>query len=283
MRAASLRRGVTLVELLLALLLSGVVVAIGSMSLRTAVSALARAGATGTRASTITDALRAIDRHLASVDRVVGDIRVARDTALDILHTIGVAGVCRVRADTVVLSAVGDSLPWRTVLPRSVTTDDELRVGPTDAGVWLTRAVREVSATAGACGDSLHVWPGRAWQKLVLSDSVPGIVAGAMVRVLQREKWSLVRGGDGQWSLSLATWDAAGARFNTPQPLVTPLASPSAAGGPGVAVTALDVRGLPLPDSALALTRAVHVVLRSARHARFGQVTDSVRINVGAW
>jgi hypothetical protein len=65
--------------------------------------------------------------------------------------------------------------------------------------------------------------------------------------------------------------------------LLTPLASPTAAGGAGISFAAFDARNVALGDSALAATRSVTVTLRSARHARFGQVADSVRINVGAY
>ena len=277
------RRGVTLVELLVALVLSVVVVMIGSLSVRVSLSTLSRVGRADTRASAITDALRTLDRHLASAEPTANDVRVVRDTALDVVHTIGMATVCRLRADTIVLGSSADSLPWRTSMPRGLTTDDEMRIGPTEAGVWLVRSVRDVSGASGTCGDSLVPWPGRAWQRIVLNDSVPAIRIGALVRVVQREKWSLVRGGDGQWSLSLATWDAGGARFGVPQPLVTPLASPSAPGGPGFVVAALDERGIPLADSALVAIRVVTALLRTARHARYGQYADSVRINVGAY
>jgi prepilin-type N-terminal cleavage/methylation domain-containing protein len=280
---APVRRGVTLIELLVALLLSAVVVAVGSMSVTMSLRELTRADTTGTRAAALTDALHTLERHLTTAEASANDLRVVRDTAVDLLHTIGVASVCRVHADTLVLSTTTDSLPWRTVMPRAPTTDDAVRIGPTEVGVWLTRGVRDVGSASGLCGDTAVVWPGRAWQRLVLTDSLPEIRVGAIVRIMQREKWSLVRGGDGQWSLSLATWDAASSRFGVPQPLLTPLASPTAPGGAGFSAAALDVRGVALPDSALARTRVVHITLRSARHARLGQVADSVRIHVGAY
>ena len=103
---------------------------------------------------------------------------------------------------------------------------------------------------------------------------------GMVVRVRQHERWSLVRGADGNWSLSLATWDATGTRFAAPQPLLAPLAPPSAASGPGFSVRAVDGQGRTLSDTALAAAHALIVTLRFGPSVRLGEITDSVRINV---
>ena len=116
----------------------------------------------------------------------------------------------------------------------------------------------------------------------MLTDTTVNVRAGTLVRVLQRERWSLVRGGDGAWALSMATWDATRSAFNTPQPLITPLAPPAAAGGAGFVIRAIDARGALVADSALATTRSLIAVLRAPRHALYGTLADSVRINVGA-
>ena len=276
------RAGVTLIELMVSMMLLLVVVAIGAIAARRTLSIQARVALQDNRASGISDALRTLARHAVDADPRLNDIRAARDTAIDIIHAIGVMTVCRARGDTVVSTTVDDSLPWSTVLPRAISTDDQLRFWNDSRQIWIQRGVRNVATATGTCGDSTSLFPGRAWQRIVLADSAGNIRAGTIVRVLQRERWSLVRGGDGVWALSMATWDATRNAFDTPQPLVAPLASPSAAGGAGFGIRAIDARGTIVADSALTTTRSLIAVLRAPRHALYGALSDSVRINVGA-
>lgn len=280
MRTAN-RHGVTLIELMVSMMLLLVVVAIGAIAARRTVAIEARTSWRASRESGISDALRTLARHASNAEPARGDIRRARDTVLDIVHTIGITSVCRVSRDTVVIASDADSLPWSTVLPRGVTADDEVRVWRDEAQDWVQRGVRAVSGASGTCGDSVRTLPGRASQRLVLNDTVSGVYAGAPLRVLQRERWSLVRGGDGAWALSMATWNAARGVFQVPQPLVAPLASPSAVGGAGFTISAIDTRGVTVIDSALVRTRSLVAVLRAPRHQMHGIVSDSVRINVG--
>lgn len=278
----SQRNGLTLIEMMVAVMLLLVVVAIGAIAARRTLAIEARTSMRASRESGISDALRTLARHASNAEPARGDIRRARDTVLDIVHTLGITTVCRVSRDTVVIPSDADSLPWSTVLPRAVTADDEVRVWRDDTHDWAQRSVRSVTGASGACGDSVRTWPGRAAQRLVLSDTVSGAGPGAPMRVLQRERWSLVRGGDGAWALSMATWDAARGVFQVPQPLLAPLASPTAMGGAGFAIRAIDAGGATIVDSALIRTRSLLAVLRAPRHQLYGSVSDSVRINVGA-
>ncbi len=274
------RRGVTLIELIVSLMLLLVVIAIGAIAARRTMSVQARMAVRDSRAAAIGDALRTLARHVAGAEPR-RDLRRARDTVLDLVHTIGVTSVCRVRGDTIFIGSDADSLPWSTVLPRGVSTDDEVRLWRDVLHDWPQRGVRSVGSASGPCGDSAHVWPGRAVQRVTLSDTLSGIEIGAPVRVLQRERWSLVRGGDGGWALSMATWDAARRAFDVPQPLLAPLAAPAAIDGAGFSIVAIDALGVRVPDSALATTRSLLAVLRAPRHQIYGVISDSVRINVG--
>jgi prepilin-type N-terminal cleavage/methylation domain-containing protein len=276
------RAGVTLIELMVSMMLLLVVVAIGAIAARRTLSIQARVALQDGRASGISDALRTLARHAVDADPRLNDIRAARDTAIDIIHPIGVMTVCRARGDTVLSTAVDDSLPWSTVLPRAITTDDQLRFWNDARQEWIQRGVRNIASATGTCGDSTSLFPGRAWQRIILTDTTGNVRAGTVVRVMQRERWSLVRGGDGAWALSMATWDATRNAFDTPQPLIAPLASPNAAGGAGFGIRAIDARGAIVADSALTTTRSLIAVLRAPRHALYGALSDSVRINVGA-
>lgn len=275
------RAGVTLVELTVAMLLLLIVSAIGSVAARRTLTAQARLTSIDARAATLSDAIRTLSRHAENADPSLGDLRRAQDTVLELIHAIGIASVCRVTGDTLVIGTGSDSLPWSTVIPRAVSTDDAVRVWVESPPRWETRTVADVGSAAGGCGDSTLAWPGRATQRITLATPITDLRVGALVRILQREKWSLVRGGDGTWALSLATWDAAANRFATPQPLASPLAAPAAPDGAGLALRAIDPAGITVTDSALRTARSLLVTLRTPRHPRDGLLTDSVRINVG--
>ena len=275
-----LRRGVTLVELLVALVLLLVLVTISGASMQRVLAAQARTGNLDARGAASSDALETLSRHAASIDVAAADLRVARDTALELVRTVGVTTVCRANADTLLVSSAADTLPWSSTMPRTITSDDAVRTWHDADARWIMRRVLRAMPAAIACGDSTIAWPGRATQQLLLDSTTTGTRPGATVRVMQRERWSLVLGGDGRWSLSLATWDAGRNTFGTPQPLLSPLAAPSAGGGPGLAIRAIDAQGRALPDSSLTMATALLVVLRGLQSARDGAPIDSVRVHV---
>ena len=278
--ARATRAGVTLIELMIAMTLLLVVAAIGGVTVRRTLKVQAHLARVESRTTTLTDALRTIGRHAENADPALGDLRRARDTVLELIHAIGITSICRTIGDTLVIGSGNDSLPWLSVSPRAVTTDDAVRMWLETPPHWETREISAVGVASGTCGDTTLGWPDRATQRITLASTVAGLHVGAPVRVLQREKWSLVRGGDGTWALSLATWDAARNAFTTPQPLASPLAAPSAPDGAGLSLRAIDYAGAPLPDSALRTARSLLVTLRTPRHPRDGTLTDSVRINV---
>jgi prepilin-type N-terminal cleavage/methylation domain-containing protein len=277
----ALRRGMTLIEVLIATTLLLVVTSLAALVARRSLSTLTTLATLDTRAAALSDALATLHRHVAGAQPALGDIHAVHDTVLELSHTIGSTSACSIHGDTVTLPRTDDALPWSSSLPRLVTTDDRIRLWHERGQRWITRQVIATAPAAAACGDAMHPWPGVARQHLILDDSIPDAHPGAPVAVLQRERWSLVRGGDGRWSLSFATWDAAGATFAVPQPLVAPLASPRSADGPGLQVAASDRDGRPITDSTRQLTRFVTVRLRTERHPRAGLLSDSVRINVG--
>ncbi len=275
------RRGTTLVELLVSLVLVTLLVGIGSMSTRRVLAVQARTARDDARHAALTDALLTLSRQAASADPLMGDLRVARDTALELLHDIGMTTVCRTAGDTLVVTSGADTLPWSATLPRLVTTDDFVRIWHDADARWIARRVLAATPASGPCGDSSLAWPDRGTQQLLLDSTTAGMRPGVVVRVLQHERWSMVRGADGNWSLSLATFDATRNTMSSPQPLLSPLAAPSAPSGPGLAVRAIDAQGRTLPDTALAQTRALMLTLRLATSARQHATTDSIRINVG--
>jgi hypothetical protein len=278
---AAPRSGLTLVELLVAMTTLLLVLAIGARVTRRVLESESRMSTTGARRHALADALLTLTRHAESIEPLQGDLLAARDTALELLHPVGMSVVCGVRGDTLTLSAERDSVAWSATLPRSVSAGDRVRVWSETTADWQQREVIAVSGASGACGDSLAPWPDRAAQRIRLNDSIAALRPGAIVRVLQPQRWSLVRSGTGDWSLSLASWEFARGALGTPQPVFAPLAPPAAPGGPGLRVRAIDAAGRVLDAASLSRARSLLIVLRSAIHPRFGAIADSVRINVG--
>jgi type II secretory pathway pseudopilin PulG len=276
------RAGVTLIELLLSLVLLALVIAMAGATLKRILVVEFRATNAASQQTALADALRTLRLHTESASPADGDVIVAADTVLDIRSDFGVTSACRANGDTVVTALDNHAVPWASSLPRQITAGDLVRVWSDSLQAWRVREVKAVASASGACGDSTAAGTGRAGQRLILHDSVPNIVTGAVLRIAQRERWSLVRGGDGRWSLGLALWDAARGASGVPQPLVSGLAKPSSAGAGGMAVRAVDASGATLTAAELHRTRSIFVALRSETQPRVPQSADSVRINVGA-
>jgi hypothetical protein len=280
--AGSTRCGTTLVELLVALTTTLVVLSIGAMAATRSVAIQSTSSANGLSASTRNSAVTTLSRHLANVVPQDGELFTVRDTVLEFMHTIGVASVCAIRGDTIITSRGLDSLPWHTTLPRAITSDDRLRVWSDSAAAWRTASVRATGSASGACGTPDRPWPGSAWQRVTLDSGAYRVAVGALIRVQQRERWSLLRSGDGSWALALATWDASRGRYGVPQPVMAPLNAPSAPDGAGLEVRALDSTGTTLATADLARANAITIILRSAARPLGNAGNDSVQVNVPA-
>ena len=144
MRPGTLRPGLTLIEIIVSLALLLVLLSVGSLVARRSIQVLLTVSATELRSGTLSDALRTLTRHLRNADPAAHDLRVARDSVLDLVHTIGAATLCRVSRDTIVLAAPNDALPWSSTLPRWVTTDDAVRVWHDSDARWIERDVRSI-------------------------------------------------------------------------------------------------------------------------------------------
>ena len=281
MTARHLRRGTSVIELLVVLVLLVPVLAIGALAIRRILTTEAELGTMSARASAIADALQTIARHVRVINPQAGDLHAATGSTLDITTTIGVTAVCRVRGDTLYVTSGSESSAWAGTLPRSVTATDAVRLWDEGGTSWIARGVKAVAASALPCGEPHAPWPGIAAQRLLLSDSTPGLRPGALVRVVERERWTLALSGDGRWSLMLADWNPITSAFAVAQPFLAPLAPLTSPTGAGVLVRARDASGAVLAAGSLSSARLIDVILRSAPHARYGSITDSVRVDVG--
>jgi hypothetical protein len=230
------RSGATLIELVVTLVIAGVALAlIAGISIRQqrVVSDLTDAAATE---SQIGDALSVLSAGLAGVSSGAGDIREARDTALEIRTTVASAVACDTAAGRVVLSPPsGGASAYASIATPIESGDTAWILSPTDtAETWRPFRVASVSsAPAGDCaatGPRLDAAARSSARSAVGLDGFSVAHLGMPIRFTRPARYSVYRGSDGQWYLGFREWDYATARFNGIQPVAGPFASPASNG-----------------------------------------------------
>lgn len=208
------RSGTTLVELVVALALGGVV--IGLIARSSLQQRRTERASAATRSATV-----AVDEATwivaALLERTsLADSLVPRgDTAMDWRAFVGTAVACAARGDSVIVPDSGAAVWWEGV----PTTGDVVDVG-TAGGDWLVAHVTAVRSRAGggACGAPHQV--------LVLDQRVDSTTV-PLVRVTRWRRVTLYRGGDAQWWLGERRCDAVPVfRCDPAQPLTGPLGPP---------------------------------------------------------
>jgi hypothetical protein len=229
---SAVRRGATLAEMAVALMVVGSAAALGAGLLLAAERRTRRDGNDSIAGQTTREAMHILGAEVASARW--GSVFVRGDTALDLESHVGVAVVCAAAGSVLVLPPARTSLaePWTSWRYPAEATD---RIAVWDsAGAWTLATVDSVtSTTGGGCAaggpfrsiaDSIDREP---MTRLRLS--APIVAApGAPVRVFRAERWTLYRGGDRRWWLGQrrCTNGACGAA----QPVAGPLASPADTG-----------------------------------------------------
>lgn len=243
-----LKRGSTLIELVLSLGVSGVIVAL-AVKLSTGQLRFMRA---------VTESA-AVQGQLAGANTIVasvlwdlappgGDIVTAQDSALEVRMTIGSAVVCESTPGRVTIPAPsspnGNTLGAYTESPEA---DDVVVAFLEDSagGTWLTFHVSNAPTAGGACTrfpDVQAVWTLSLREPVILP-------AGTAVRFCRPMRFSLYRASNSQWYLGARDWNGSGQRFNAIQPVAGPLrAYQSGGSGSGFLLTYQDRAGSPFSD-----------------------------------
>ncbi|HEY4133016.1 MAG TPA: hypothetical protein VGM50_20540 [Gemmatimonadaceae bacterium] len=251
-------RGLTLVELTVALSLAGLVLAIitgiavrqqrifGDLAQVTSLEAQLR------------EAVTVLPIDMRAIAPSLGDLRDARDTAIEFRATIGTAIVCDTSADRLILypapsGGVGATGATRySSFPTPIAAGDTawlLSVSDTSER-WVPYAIRAVgSVAAGECADVAPALDSAARGKSRLTITLAAaesVAVGMPVRFTRPVRYSLYHASDGEWYLGERDWNAATARFNTIQPVAGPFLS---APLNGMRISYFDTSGavLPLP------------------------------------
>ncbi len=289
----SSRRGVTLVELVVAMTVGGIVLALVA-----AISARQQRLHADIRERTalleqLRQASNVLPIELRGIAIDAGDLREARDTAVEFRSTIASAVVCDTISGGVALApAAGGDSTFSGFMSSIGAGDTAWALTPNDsADSWSPiTVVGTASAPAGACGGGGPVLSPAARTRtrttLRFAASSLSVGVGSVVRVTRLTRYSLYRGGDGLWYLGAKDWNASANRFNTIQPVSGPYASPSLRGlefqyfdSAGVALTRPVVRPSDVALIRVAVRGQTRGVMRAFSSAR-GRADDSAIVAI---
>ena len=285
------RAGVTLAELVIALAVAGIVLALlTAISVREqrVFSDLAQRAAL---AAQLRDASTILPVDLRALSPASGDVRDARDTAIELRATIASGVVCDTAANGLILAPpLGDNGAVYATSMAAVSPGDTawLLDAGDSASSWRPFAVTFAgSARAGQCAAGGPRLPpsivALSRGQLTLSGNIPSGAVGMPLRVTRPMRFSIYRASDGAWYLGERDWNAAALRFNIVQPVAGPLLSPASGGG---AFGYRDSAGSPLVTPVVdgSAIRMFDIMLRgqtrAARTLSVGPQRDSAHIMI---
>ena len=263
-----LRKGTTLLELVVAFGLAALLAALGGAALVATERHVRNAVAGSGDRRTLREAHAVLATELRTA--AAEEITVRGDTAADFLGVVGLSVVCVSSGSLLVLpgSISTTGLPF-TTWRSTVSAGDLIAAFDTSPpAAWRTARVDSASSRTDGAGCSSATGfrsPGdsaahRAVTRLRL-DRAFDVGIGAPVRILRAGRFVLHVGSDKSWSLAYRTCDPAGV-CGTAQPVVGPLAT-ARDSGLRISVSATDpvltvsVRAPPSPLSSGTTQRAV--------------------------
>ena len=266
------RSGVTLVELLVALALGGMVLGVAASSmLRQQRSARWIEGLSGAELQ-LRAALRLITDELEPLDPSAGDLAAgqASDSTLQLRAVVAASLTCDSSALVTLVPDTGSSPPLGGVA-RAPAIGDSLWLDRGDSLGWEGHAVIGVARVAVPCAVPTAA-RAPAWR--ITLNAPAGVPSATPVRITRWERWVVYRASDGRWYLGLRDWNPTAGRFLAAQPIAGPFVR--AAGGAITGFRYFDDAGAELtPDGTN--ERAIARVRISTLSAVPALGADSVR------
>jgi prepilin-type N-terminal cleavage/methylation domain-containing protein len=285
-------RGVTLVELVVAMAIGGIVLAlVGAISVRQQRLHTDLADRLAL-AEQLRQASSVLPIELRGLGALGGDLRDARDTAVEFRGTIASAVICDTLSSAVVLAPADSGVStFASFLSAVAPGDTAWILTPGDSSdQWNAFSIASAAFTSGGgCRLSVPSLPvsAQGLSRLALRLAAPlSSPVGSVVRITRPMRYSLYRGGDGLWYLGARDWNSAAMKFNTIQPVSGPF---SAAAAHGLELQYFDSTGTRL-SSPVAATRDVALIrvairgqsrnlMRAFSSAR-GRATDSALVSI---
>ena len=288
--------GFTTVELMVALVIGGIVMAgIGTL-LRRQQRFYANAAALVEQRVSLRDVTGILPAELRALSPAGGDVLAFSDSALDLRATIGTSIACDTLPGGGGLALAASS--GRATLSSFTTApqpgDIALVYGGgasdrADDDGWTSLNVAAVASSPAMCvGSPFAAGDERGLPLLIRFASGSRVSAsvgpGAFVRLLRRVKYRFYRAGAGDWYLGYSEWSGPG--FTVVQPVSGPFAAYSSRGASGVALRYFDESGVELvyPGDAARIAR-VGIVARGLVRGTLAAarpVTDSEAVGVRA-
>jgi prepilin-type N-terminal cleavage/methylation domain-containing protein len=245
-RAGTPRAGMSLAELLVALSLGGIVLAVAASSmLRQQRGMRWIEGLSGAELQ-VRPVSSALTDELSQLDATAGDIAPgqASDSSLQLRSVVAASLTCDSAAALTLLPDTA-SAPAMVGGMSSPAVGDSVWLYLGVPLGWRARAVIGVARTTTACAVPTSA-AGPTFRLLL--DAPAGVPAGTPVRVTRWERWVVYRGGDGRWYVGIRDYSPATSRFLAAQPVAGPFLR-SVRGGARTGFRYFDASGSALdPD-----------------------------------
>ena len=266
-----IRRGTSLVELLVALLVTTVMASATFRLLDRTQRFVQGTALLAEQRGQLAGAALAVRASIESVASADSEFLAASDSAVAYHAPVGHAIVCAITTTSVDLApyalASAVALTWWNTSPQPgdaiALFDDGATTGALD-DQWMRAVVTGVSGLPNACQSTPFVDSladaGKSGWRLTISRPIPTTVRpGAPVRITRVERFALYR-SSGEWMLGWTEWNSRAGSWNVIQPVAGPLLPYAPVGAPGgLQLTWLDSLGAVTPWSSGG--RAIHSVI----------------------
>ncbi len=271
LRTRSRRRGGTLVELLISMVILGVLGTLVARIMMDQQRSFQRMTEQTVVRRELRSAMSLLPTELRGVSSVGGDITAFDNMSITFRATLGSSVVCARTATTVDLPPVGAARMALTSWATTPSVGDVVSIlRPDSSGqkgdFWSAHTVTTVSVLAAPCSGTVYVHPtadiGKSGFRLTVTPALPdSVLAGSALRLVRSTRYALTQVASGRWYLGRSEF-VSGA-WSAAIPVSGPYQPASASGTGGLSVALYDTLGAKITTLASAPNAArLDIVLR---------------------